>query len=195
MYNLDSLLTSEIKDKLHKKDLSLSLTLTAIDCEGRWPQCKVLIDNKSIFEGEIKNQQTITFNTEFNITDDNFILSIERYGKTNQDTIIDSIGTIISNQVLQIADLKLNDVDIIKNNLVYRGKFIMNLDANKRVYFNDNNIPTENYDYHFYENGIWSLQIGLPVLTYIINNTKQTETFEKIPYDDVIMAIIQKLEI
>lgn len=195
MYNLDSLLSSEIKDKLRKKDLSLSLTISSIDCEGRWPHCRVLIDNKSIFEGEIKNTQTVTFNTEFNITDTNFTLSIERYGKTDKDTKIDSKGNIISNQMMQIADLKLNGVDILKNNLIYRGKFIMKLDDNKITFFKNNNIPTENYDYHFYENGIWTLQIGLPVLTYIINNTKQTETFEKLPYDDIMMAIIQKLEI
>jgi hypothetical protein len=62
-------------------------------------------------------------------------------------------------------------------------------------YFKNNNIAGENHDYHFYENGTWTLQIGLPVLTYIINNVKQIETFEKIQYADTITEIIQKLEI
>ena len=71
----------------------------------------------------------------------------------------------------------------------------MQLDPDKEKYFNENNKATSNHNYHFYENGTWTLQIGIPVLTYIINTLKQVETYEKLPYDDIMIAIIKKLEI
>lgn len=195
MYNFENLLHEEIKQKLSDKNITLGITLSAKDCEQRWPRCRISLDNEIIFDNFIVNEQRIKFHKNF--TDDRSIcvLKLEMYGKTNQDTKIDNIGNIVSNQMIQIEKLFLNEIDIIKNNLIYQGKFKMTLDTNKIKYFKENNISIENHDYHFYENGIWTLQIGLPVLTYIINNTKQSETFEKIPYDDIMMAIVNKLEI
>lgn len=195
MYNFKNLLSTEIRKKLSAKSLNLIITLSAKDCDQRWPMCRISVDDELIFDSKIVSTQHIEFSKRFK--DDVTIssLKIEMYGKTDKDTKIDSNGNIIDNQMMQIADLKLNGVDILKNNLIYRGKFIMKLDDNKITLFKNNNIPTENHDYHFYENGVWTLQIGLPVLTYIINSIKQTETFEKIPYDDTMIAIIQKLEI
>lgn len=195
MYNFEHLLSPEIKQKLEIKNLNLIITLSSIDCDDRWPSCKITIDDELIFDGQIVKIQKIIFNKNFSGDVDNFKLNIEMYGKTNQDTKLDKNGNIASNQMLEISELKLNSIDIIKNGLIYQGKFVMQLSKDKISYFKNNNISTENHDHHFYENGSWTLQIGLPVLTYIINNIKKTETFERIPYNDTMMAIIQKLEI
>lgn len=194
MYNLNNLLSAEIKEKLRRKNLNLILALSAKDCDGRWPRCRVLINDKIIFDDEVQANTNILFNNEFDTVDTTAIIAIHRYGKTIDDIKIDTDGNIIDNQMLQITKLILNGVDIMKNNMIYQGKFIMHLSDEQVKYFKNNDIPAENHDYHFYENGKWTLQIGLPVLTYIINSIKQTETFEKIPYDDIMMAIIKKLE-
>lgn len=193
MDNFNQILPPEILDRLDSRNVNIDLILASEDCEGRWPCCCVSINQQEIFNGPIIKQEIIQLSTD--IDDKIANIKIEYYNKTSQDTKVDNHGNIIANQNLSISKFKLNDVDIIKNGIIYQAEFVMNLDADKINYFKKNNISTENHDYHFYENGIWTLQIGLPVLTYIINNTKQTETFEKIPYDDTMIAIIQKLEI
>ena len=195
MHNLNNLLSAEISEKLRKKNLEISLTLSAKDCDGRWPRCQVLINDKIIFDDEIKKTADIVYKNNFDYDDNHVNFVINRYGKTDSDTKIDTNGNIIDNQMMEITKLMLNGIDIIKNNLIYQAKFVMDLSDNQLKYFKNNNIPSENHDYHFYENGQWTLQIGLPVLTYIINITKTTETFEQIPYSDVMNEIIEKLEI
>lgn len=195
MYNLDYLLSTEIRKKLQRKTLNLILNLSSTDCSGRWPRCKVLINDETIFDNVVKRCTTILYNNEFADHEKLVTLSIYRYGKTSKDTKVDKNGNILENQMLQISSFMLNDIDIMKNNMIYRGKFKMNLSDNVKQYFINNNINIENHDYHFYENGIWTLQIELPVLTCIINNVKRMETFEKISYDDIMVSIAKKLEI
>jgi hypothetical protein len=193
MDNFNQFLPPEILDRLDLRNVNVDLTLDSVDCGGHWPDCRVTVGDHEIFNGTIVRQQTIV--TSKDIYDSSTEIRIEYYGKESKDTKINAQGQIVANQNVQISKFKLNGVDIIKNGVIYQAKFVMNLDTNKKKYFKEHNIPDRNHDYHFYENGIWTLQIGLPVLTYIINNIKQTETFEKLPYDDIMMAIIQKLEI
>lgn len=195
MHNLNKLLPPELIEKLGQKDLELKLTLSAKDCENRWPKCQVFINDEMIFNDQVKNTVEILYKNHFTDADKQVNFTINRYGKTDSDTKIGKDGNIIANQMLEITSLMLNGIDIIKNNLIYQAKFVMDLSPNQVKYFESNNIPFENQDYHFYENGKWTLQIGLPVLTYIINITKTTETFEQIPYSDVMKEIIEKLEI
>jgi hypothetical protein len=193
MNNFNQLLPPEILDRLDNKNVDIDLTLDSEDCESRWPGCRVTIDGHEIFNGIVVKQQSIV--TSRNVNDSFSNIRIEYYGKEAKDTSVDNQGQIIANQNLGISKFKLNGVDIIKNGMIYQAKFIMNLDPNKEKYFKEHNIPNRNHDYHFYENGVWSLQIEIPVLKYIINITKQVETFEKIPYDNIIKDIIKKLEL
>lgn len=193
MDNFYQLLSPKILDRLNSKNVDIDVEIYSEDCDGRWPNCQITIGEYIIFDGLVVQQQCITAsrNINSNIVD----IKIKYLGKTSQDTKVNNQGLIISNQKMGISKFKLNGIDIIKNGLIYRSEYIMQLDPDKEKYFNKNNIPTSNHDYHFFENGTWTLQIGLPVLTYIINTTKQVETFEKLSYDDIMMAIIRKLEI
>jgi hypothetical protein len=194
MDNFNQILPPEILERLDSRNINIDLILDSKECEGRWPRCCVSINQQEIFNGSIIEQQEIQFSTV--IIDDNVVnIKIEYYNKTSQDTKVDDHRNIVANQSLNISKFKLNGVDIIKNGMIYQAKFVMNLDLNKEKYFKEHNIPDRNHDYHFYENGTWTLQIEIPVLTFIINRTKQVETFEKIPYDNIIEDIIKKLEL
>jgi hypothetical protein len=193
MNNFNKLLPPKILDKLDCKNLTLDLLITGEDCQGRHPSCRVSINDNIIFDGYVIDQKIITFTGDIHNPTAN--IKIEYYGKTSQDTRVDSVGNIIANQKISVSKFILNDIDIIKNNLIHQAEYIMTLDPNKEKYFKENNIANRNHNYHLYENGQWSLQIGIPVLTYIINNTKQIETFEKIPYNNIMQTIIDKLGI
>jgi hypothetical protein len=192
MDNFNRILPLEILDRLESKTVSINLTLESQSCENRWPCCRILIDQQEVFNGPIIVQEVIQ--ASIDVKDKTASITIEYYNKTSQDTKVNEQGNIINNQTLNISKFKLNEVDIIKNRLIYQAEFVMSLDADKAKYFKEHGISDKNHDYHFYENGIWSLQIQIPVLTYIINTTKQLETFEKIPYDNLIEDIIKKLE-
>lgn len=193
MDNFDQLLSPEILDRLDSKNVNIDIELNSEDCNGRWPSCRVLIGEHEIFNGSVVHQQVIRESR--NINDSSTFIKIEYYSKTSQDTKINNQGEIIANQMIGISKFKLNGVDIIRNGLIYRAEYVMKLDSSKEQHFKKHNISIRNHDYHFYENGVWSLQIEIPVLTYIINIIKQVETFEKIPYDNIIKDIIKKLEI
>ena len=193
MYDFDQLLPTEILNRLDSKNVDIDLILNGKDCHGQWPNCRISVGENEIFNGPIIQQQLIKESRD--IINSPAVIKIEYYGKTDQHTKINDQGEIIANQMVEISQFKLNGVDIIKNGLIYQAEYFMQLDTNKETYFNEHGIPTKNHDYHFYENGIWSLQIEIPVLLYIINNTKQMETFEKTPYNNIIRDIIKKLEI
>ena len=193
MDNFNQILPPEVSDRLDLRNVDIDLTLDSEDCEGRWPSCRITIGDYGIFDGDIVGQKTIVDSTD--IYDSSAEIRIEYYGKESVDTKIDDQGQIVANQKMGISKFKLNGVDIIKNGLIYRAEYSMKLDPDKQRYFKEHNISTKHHDYHFYENGVWSLQIEIPVLTYIINITKQVETFEKIPYNNIIKNIIEKLEL
>jgi hypothetical protein len=180
MDNFNQILPPEVSDRLDLRNVDIDLTLDSEDCEGRWPRCRITIGDHEIFNDPIVRQQTIVDSK--NIYDSSAEIRIEYYGKESTDTKINDQGQIIANQKMGISKFKLNGVDIIKNGLIYRAEYSMELDPDKQRYFKEHSISTKHHDYHFYENGVWSLQIEIPVLTYIINITKQVETFEKIPY-------------
>lgn len=193
MDNFDKLLPPEISNRINSKSVDVDITLDSKDCDGRWPSCRVSVGDYEIFNDTIVEQQTIKHSQL--VDTKSVIIKIAYCNKTSQDTKIDSQGNIVANQMMGISKFKLNGVDIIKNGMIYRAEYIMQLDSDKEKYFKEHNISNTTHDYHFYENGIWSLQIEIPVLTYIINITKQVETFEKIPYTNIINAIIKKLEL
>jgi hypothetical protein len=194
MYNLDNLLPAEILTRTQSKVVDLELVLVGEDCNGSWPKCNVKINDIKIFEGTVVKQQIIKYLNEF-VTESSISISINRYGKTESDTIINQKGDILSNQKLSIDKFKLNNIDLIKNNFIYNAEYVMDLPQKKLEYFVKHNIDTKNKDYHFYENGCWSLTMGLPILTYIINATKKLEAYETIDYQEIMLNIINKLGI
>ena len=194
MNSLDRILPLEILEKINSKHLDLELTLTGVDCCGSWPKCKVLANDIKIFDGNVIREKSIKFSFVFKNVE-SVVIKIVRYGKTSMDTKIDIADKITDNQILSIGTMKINGVDLIKNNFIYTGKYTMHLSPAQKQYFLDHDIDTENSNYHFYENGEWHLYLEFPILTYIINKRKKLESYELISYQQTLNNIINKLGI
>lgn len=173
--------------------VNLQLELRANDCQGRWPNARILLGTNLIYNGPVVGTRIITAN--INMLDSSTNLTVVIYGKTDQDTVVGTDGNILHNQSLHISKLILNGVDIVKNKFIYKGLFTMLLSDQKTEFFRKNNIETTVTDYNFYENGSWILPLELPILTGLAKAVSSTEAYEKIDYQSTLTDIFNKINI
>ena len=88
------------------------------------PIAEVLINDKSQFKGEItvskENSQFIEFEAELDEGKE-YSLVIKRSNKTDPQTVVNDKGDIIHDQLLHIANIEIDDIDI--GSLIYEGVY------------------------------------------------------------------------
>lgn len=187
----NNLLTKELLDQLNDNHLEVYLELSATSCCGRWPMCRIYIDNQIKFDGEIRESQIIK--TTAQVLGDHATLAIETYGKTDKDTVVDENRKISENMTLHIKRCKINGANIVDSGYIRLGKYKMDLNDAKRKYYEDHKFPLENHDYHFYENGVWTIEFSVPILKGIIKKVRTLETYETIPYQKTLEEIYKRI--
>ena len=88
------------------------------------PVAEIKINSKSYYKSEIKSTEqdptVIEFEAEF--TEDlEYNLTIERLGKSNNQTVINEKGDILKDQLLNIKSIEIDEIDI--GALVYEGVY------------------------------------------------------------------------
>ena len=194
MNKLENMITSDLRAKIHPNNVSVTLRLTATDCQGRWPRACIMFGQDLVFDDYVNKEKLIEFNRQ-DLSEDSYTFSIKIYGKTNKDTVVNSAGDIVENMSLHIDQFVLNGVDIVKNKFIYEGHYAMDLSDEKRSYFKSQDLNSELRDYHFYENGLWKISIDMPVVKNIILKKRRLETYETIPYHNTMLEIADKLKL
>jgi hypothetical protein len=118
------------------------------------------------------------------------------YNKTDRDTVVDDQGQILQNQKLIVDQIVINGVDLVKTKLLYQdlGAYIMDLDSTKRQYFLYNGIDTgPNHSLIMGENGIWTIKLGIPVLSFLSQKQQQIELAEQQNTQHLLEEIYQKV--
>lgn len=185
------LLSNKLLDQLNDKSIQIQLEMSATPCQNKWPKCRIYLDDKLKFDNEIQESRVITIKEHS--LDSIVTFKIEFYGKTNRDTVVNSDGKILENTSLHIRKCKINGANIIDNGFIMSGKYKMSLNDDKKQYYDDHGYAQESNDYHFYENGSWSLDLAVPVLKGIIEKVRILETFESIPYQNTLEEIYKKI--
>ena len=114
-YSLDFLIPDHILElcQLDKFDLSIHLVATAAN--NQYPLIRVKINDKIIFDEQCR---AVTEIHHLLTSKDPVQVTVEYYGRTDKDTVVDSEGNIVENQHLELTKIVVNDVDIVKNSII-----------------------------------------------------------------------------
>jgi len=168
------------------------LIVSGTDCQQRWPCAKVTVNQQIVYDGNVVDLKEISYRSSAKPNQKKCIIDIEYYNKTDQDTIVDATGTIISNQSLTIKELWVNGVDIIKTKTIHQGIgcYTMSLTLDKKQYFIQHGIdlsPSTNTQ--MFENGVWHIELALPLLSTLTGKFNYSEPCEQVD----VLNIVEKL--
>ena len=136
----------------------LKFQFSAIECNG-WPKLRFIIDD------DIHLEHEFTSNTEsvpllFDIEHGKHVLQIERYGKKDNNIILDG-QTIVRDQIVELQDIFLEDIKL-PDYVKYSGSFR----------YSGRVEPSSMY---WGPNGVFELDFETPFVDWIINQQKQKQ--------------------
>lgn len=171
--------------------MNVKIRLSAHDC----PTVRISVNNIVYFDSILHNRLTeIEFDTDLQYSNQ---LSIEHFGKTNQDTICDETGQIISDRAAELVGITIGKYEIPRN-ILYKQPFAVkwpeNLieDAEKEnrilpnclynnLYFGFNGIYTFDFagdlrkDYYYY---FWQMERDANHNLQMVDESSNTGYFE-----------------
>jgi hypothetical protein len=140
------------------------------------------------------------------INSNNSEINLQYFGKSANDTILDSNKQIVKDQSLEIKNLLVNDVKIELLSIKNCCKFVPEYTASRIKYAKDNNLelPTELNTNHLFDNGKWTFIFQRPfflwynsILMDLLNNSKTSIWIKRsnvgLPADDTLIRLDQLL--
>jgi len=106
--------------------MKIEINLRGNSSHNKNPMAKIIVNDREYFNGEIIGQRDFIFYFEPN---EENVLQIEHYNKTNNDTVVDQTGKIVSDLSLELLSIRIDDVEII-NTVLYSMPFYVNWPAN-----------------------------------------------------------------
>ena len=175
--------------------IKIQLALTGNAAQGRWPCVRINMNQQPVDNFTVIGTKQVEY--ELTVEQESFELEIVYYNKTDQDTVVNSQGKIIENQSITVNEVTVNDVDLVKTNLIYRdiGCYNMMLSESKKQYFLDHGINTgPSHSMGMFENGTWTIRLGMPVLSFLSKKQQHTELAEQQDTRPILEEIYQKIQ-
>ena len=91
--------------------MQLKILLKGNQSNQRWPTVDIRINSDSYYNGEIRESHELVFDF---LPIDNNVLEIEHYGKSNNDTVVDSSGKIVSDLSVELSSMFIDDTQILE---------------------------------------------------------------------------------
>ena len=160
--SLDFLIPESVNALAKFDDFEFKLKILSWPAAGRWPHVRVWVDAEVVWDNMVVEQAEISYAKKIKEFNTAVSLRIEYCDKKDdQDTIVDVSGQIIENQHIEIAQLFLNDVEVVAAGSIYQlGRYHMNLSEPKRQYFLEHGFSVEpSHSLSMFENGEWRLTI------------------------------------
>jgi hypothetical protein len=120
-----------------------------------YPKIQIFLDEEELPAVEI-NSDIFDFALTIDKDRKKRTIKIERYGKTFGNTQVDEQGKIIQDQILEIIDIKIDNISIPKF-LIYQ---------NTRFEFDKQSHVGSCY---FGPNGVWTFDFETPLIEYILD--------------------------
>ena len=178
--------------------IDISVVVEGVAVQQRHPHIAITVDSTIVFDGAVIDTQQFDYHSTAVAGQTMCVIDIEYYNKSDNDTIVDDQGNIIANQSILIKEIWINGVDIIKTGAIHQniGHYTMTLPVHKYQYFVDNGIstsPTTNT--HMFENGVWHLELDLPLLSTLTAKHNFVEPWEQFDVSTLVGSIATQLEL
>lgn len=173
-----------MKLKNNFKDLDsstcISLIFKSTECNG-WPKIKLYLNNDLYQDHEFK-QEIEQVNLPIYLEDGKHLLEIEIYDKKSNATIVDQEGKIIQDQLLELKEIRVNNVKLPEY-FLYSGNYKIS----------DNTYPQSLI---WGCNGVWSWNFEMPLVSWAVKTKQNHEdkyNNESIDSQEIIKILIEKL--
>jgi hypothetical protein len=160
--------------------ITLELELVSTECNGM-PHAGISVNDTELFSEELPTgSHKLSFNYDI-LDQTQFNLLISMSGKNTNDTMVDADGNITQDKCIILADLKINNFDILRDyNLFYKTV----------KYKNNTNGQFEDAKAGFWNNSTLVLDATIPFVNwYNENSTKNINLSNSMQYRK--MATVQ----
>jgi hypothetical protein len=130
----------------------LGLRFTATECNG-WPSLRFLIDD-DLYQDFTFHSSEHQIRLPLDLLDGSHILSIEFYGKTYSNTLVEN-DVIIKDQLTTLESIMIDDV-ILPDFVKYSGVYCIG----------DISIPQA---LTWGQNGVWELKFDVPIIDWVLD--------------------------
>lgn len=160
----------------------IKLEFNATECNG-WPKINVLLDNDLYQEYQFTNDTAI-IQLPVDLLDGEHTLAVELVGKNVNNTMVDSTGTIVGDQLVELLAMYVDNVrltDFFRYNGIYTT--------------NTGQVLLRATKWGF--NGVWELKFKTPLITWVLDEQiKEVEShdFTGIPYHIYTQDMIADME-
>jgi hypothetical protein len=139
----------------------IKFTFKLTECNG-WPKIRVLVDN-DLYEDRQFTSELEEITVPIEVLDGDHIISIERYGKIVNNTMVDQQGNILKDQLVELLDIYVDGIKLPEW-FTYLGTYV----------FNNTTYPQAKI---WGVNGVWDWPFATPIITWVLD--KKTENDEK----------------
>ena len=193
-YDFSELVPGDIIEYCRLDRLDLDINLVGQSASGDAPRCRILIMNEVCYDGRVNGNVNLRFEKSVREIDQADIV-IELYGKEDRHTITNEHGDILENQMLRIDSLVLNDIDLIRSNILWNvGNYTMDLNEQKKAYFIEHGYdvgPTHSLD--MYENGKWIIKLETPITSGFCKIKGFQDPTEKWPDPELMEEMLARI--
>lgn len=195
MDDLDFLIPVTILHRMQLDQFDFVLNLSARSCNGCWPSVRVKVENKIVFDGTVIENQQVRYNSKVNNANE-INVCISYYNKKDTDTIVDSTGQIIENQSLEITELTVNGIDLVKTQIIYNlGMFYQDLLPAKQQYFIDHGFDIgPSHTLLMCENGDWRLKFQVPIMQHFVRYKASQAPSERWPNPELLLEMYELIQ-
>lgn len=188
--DLNSLLPLEIIECINESRFDIVVNFKGTKFKNKFPKIKIIFDNQVLDNITIVDSFQYKYSTKLEIGK-NYNLEFDFYNRLDTDTILDSNGQIVEDLGVHLDSITINDIDIIKNKLIFNlGEFTPRLSSKKLQYYKENNIAiSSRKSLHITENGIWKISFQAPILGYLNQFMTFFESHEFWPNDKLMQDI------
>lgn len=153
----------------------------ATQCRG-WPWIRIKINDAIYLEKQLTQQHT-KIPLDLSLPAGKHVLYIERFNKTDQNTIVDDLGNILQDQTVTLNNIWYDNVDLPMDYL-WQGEFCYDSRSQKSVL-------------NWGPNGHWIWMFETPILQWLVNikNNSRRQAFEiLIPTPDTVERLKTRIK-
>ena len=138
------------------------------------PHAEILINNDSFFNGPITGtiEKPDTIEFEYECTEGNkYDLIMKRYGKSQNQTVVNEKGDIIKDQLLHIKSIEIDEIDV--GGIVYEGEYTPEYPEPWATQQHESGVDLKDSFKNVTSmgfNGKWELQISSPFYMWLLEN-------------------------
>jgi hypothetical protein len=143
-----------VNQKQKPHDHTIEIFFRANNYNG-YPRIKTFLDGVELPKCNI-DSESFVISVGVNDIEQKRVLTIERYGKTQQHTAVDGDGNIIDDQYIELLDIKVDDISTPEF-LIY---------TNTKFEFND---QCESGCRVLGPNGVWTFEFETPIIRYVLD--------------------------